>query len=206
MFESGFFTALRLRGVPVRVHWTLFVGAAFVSGLRFAPGVWLGFILLVLFHEVGHTVLVWRARATVREIRLTGIGGECHYEGPVSPLARSVIAWGGVLAQLALLGLTYGLLSLGWIPTNPILGQLLGVWLEPNLVIILLNLLPFAPLDGAEAWKLFGRLRRRPVRRVAPAVRVRVGDREVDEHVATTVREALERARREAREGRERQG
>ena len=37
-----------------------------------------------------------------------------------------------------------------------------------NGVMLALNLLPVAPLDGAEAWRLFQRLRRRPRRAVLP--------------------------------------
>lgn len=204
MLESGFITALRWRGVPIELHWTLFVGAVFVGGLRFAPGVWLGFFLLVLFHELGHALLVRSARARVLAIRMHGFGGECRYDGRVSPLARSAIAWGGVLAQGVLFGLTFALLATPWAPRHRLVTQMLSVWLEPNLVLIGLNLLPFRPLDGAEAWKLFGRLRDRRGRRREAPPRARA-PASVEGRVRETVREALERAKREAREGRQQQ-
>src|SRR5690606_15128439 len=128
---------------------------------------------------------------------------ECRYEGRVSPLARSAIAWGGVLAQAALFGITWALLATPWAPRHWLPAQMLSVWLEPNLVLIALNLLPFRPLDGAEAWKLFGRLRRRRRPEAPPRPRAYA---DVEDHVRETVREALERAKREAREGRQRQG
>lgn len=94
--------------------------------------------------------------------------------------------------------------------------ELLGVWLEPNLVLIALNLLPIHPFDGGEAWKLFGHLRRRrakrhaqrPAARPPPPPRPERGETADDDpllagggrDVEALVRGALERAQREARE------
>jgi hypothetical protein len=142
----------------------------------------------------------------VESIRIHGIGGECHFSGPARPLDVSIIAWGGVLAQAMVFGATYALLSFGLVPSEPLLGSMFHVWLEPNLVLIGLNLLPLRPFDGAEAWKIFGRLRRRK-RRPDPKPAREEGDPLVvdPQRVADSVRDALERARRESREHRERQ-
>jgi Zn-dependent protease len=48
--------------------------------------------------------------------------------------------------------------------------DLLHSFLEPNLWLMAANLLPVAPLDGAEAWKLGARLRNLRRRRVAAGV------------------------------------
>lgn len=160
MFESGYLRIFSWRGVPVRLHWTLPLGALLFSGGAFAPGFWLGFVLLVFLHEVGHALLVMKLRHRVTAIDITGFGGMCRWTGAATPVERSVIAWGGVLAQLVLLATAFGLvvalpvLGRGWT------GPLFSVFLSTNIYLMALNLLPFPPLDGANAWKLIPLLRR----------------------------------------------
>ena len=61
------------------------------------------FFLLILIHEMGHAVLVRRVGLHAVSIDVHGFGGQCRYAGYPDPLQRSIVAWGGVLAQ-ALLG------------------------------------------------------------------------------------------------------
>src|SRR5262245_31795457 len=60
--ESGFLHLGRFRGVPLRMHVLAPLGALFFSGFRFEPGAWLGFVLIILLHEIGHALLVMRYR------------------------------------------------------------------------------------------------------------------------------------------------
>jgi stage IV sporulation protein FB len=144
----------RLRGVLIRMHWSAIFGAIFFSGMRFAPGAWLGFIVVILAHELGHAFIVRRTGQHVHGVDIHGLGGECRWSGHATPLERALIAWGGVWAQLALFAIA---LPLGWL-----LGSALGTFgldffhalTWSSLWLAALNLIPFPPLDGAEAWKL----------------------------------------------------
>ncbi|MBI5533123.1 MAG: hypothetical protein HY898_10425 [Deltaproteobacteria bacterium] len=151
--------------MPVRLHWTLPIGALVFSGGAFAPFFWLGFFVLVFLHELGHAIIVRRLGYRVTAIDITGFGGMCRWSGAASRLERSLISWGGVGAQLVILALTFGLvtifpfLALGWT------GQLVSVFLWTNLWLAAINLLPFPPLDGHQAWQLVSELRRPSGRR-----------------------------------------
>src|SRR3954469_3557946 len=100
--SRGWWTLARFRGAPVRVHWTLLVGAFVWGQLRFVPAFWLGFATLILIHELGHALFVLRYRLGLSEIALHGAGGYCAHERSGSRYEVAVVAWGGVLAQLVL--------------------------------------------------------------------------------------------------------
>jgi Zn-dependent protease len=155
MFEHGYFQLGRWRGVPVRVHWTLPLGALFFGGMRFVPAFWIGFFVLVLIHELGHAALVKRFGHAVLAVDITGFGGLCRWRGYATERQRSIIAWGGVVAQAVALVATLLLLAIfGW-PHSWFLAQLANVFVYTNLWLIGFNLLPIPPFDGAQAWALF---------------------------------------------------
>ena len=141
--------------------WLLYFGNVSPRSL---PGALLGLLVLIFVHELGHAVLVRRNGGWVQSIDFLPFGGECSWEGSVSPLGQSVIAWGGVLAQALLLALVNGVLLVTGLPEDPFLAALVHILTASNLFMIGLNLLPFPPLDGARAWLViprgFARLRR----------------------------------------------
>jgi hypothetical protein len=154
MFDSGYWTLGRFRGLPLRVHWSVPLAALLLG--QFAPLNWILFVLIVLVHELGHAALVWRYGLRVVSIDLTGFGGLCRWSGNATAHERAVIAWGGVLAQAALVivALIAGALFSGaglhfWAAAS-------ADFVRMNLVLIAVNLLPIPPLDGAEAWRVFG--------------------------------------------------
>jgi Zn-dependent protease len=157
VFSSGFLPLVRLRGIPIRLHWSFALGALLFGGLRFAPAFWLGFFLLVLIHELGHAFLVRRTGHGVVGIDITGFGGVCHWSGYASDTQRGIIAWGGVLAQAVLLLVTLAVLFVAGPPASAFTRELAAVFTTTNLWLIGLNLLPIPPLDGAEAWRLVTR-------------------------------------------------
>lgn len=223
MYRSGYVQLASWRGIPIRAHWTLPVLCLLWSGLRFAPGAWLGALSVVLLHELGHAYLARRYRLAVMEVMLHGLGGHCAYAGEPSAWQRSVVASGGVLAQAILLAIAYPvqwLLVSGLVAGTPapseLVWDLLFAWTYSNLGILVFNLLPIGRLDGVEIWKLPGmwlaRRRRRAMTKVAraggdAALRAAPGTREplsepleVDEDaVRETVRRALEEARKRSR-------
>ncbi len=155
MFSGGYFTVGRIRRVPIRVHFTTPIGLYVFTGLSSNLTRWAGLLFIILIHELGHAALVRRYRLSVESIDISGIGGGCRWTGPhVTDVQRSVIAWGGVLAQgvlLVLLEMVGKTIGFG----STVVGQVAETLVVPNLLLIIINLLPFPPLDGATAWSLF---------------------------------------------------
>ncbi len=168
MFASGYWQIARFRGIPLRVHWSLVLGALLFSGFRIEPAFWLGFVLVVLVHEAGHAALVRMYRQHVLSIDITGFGGLTRWSGATTAMQRSVIAWGGVLAQGVLLVATLAVLALAGPPRTVATAELASVLTTTNLWIMGLNLLPIPPLDGALAWRLLPALVERLRRRGPP--------------------------------------
>jgi Zn-dependent protease len=139
---------------PIRLHWTLPLGALVMSRFQFVPGYWLGFVLLILLHEWGHALLVLRYRLGLTDIAVHGLGGWCRHAHAGTPFQASAVAWGGVLAQLAILVVAYAVLLFGPPLTSPFFGQMMYAFTDANLLLIGLNLIPIEPLDGAKAWRL----------------------------------------------------
>jgi stage IV sporulation protein FB len=145
-----------LRGVPILFHIATPLGAWVFTHRSFEPMAWLGFFVLVLFHEMGHALMARKAGAWVERVEILPMGGTCVWVGNVTPLARACIAFAGIWMQLLILCIAAPM-TLAWFDsklpgfTKPLIKVLTGT----NLVMIAINLLPVAPFDGAEAWKLF---------------------------------------------------
>lgn len=154
-FRDGFLVLGHVWGAPIQVHWTTPVVAFALTGLSFVPGAWLGFLVIVLIHEIGHALVVRSCGAHVISVNAHGLGGTCEWYGHVTARQRAMIAWGGVLAQ----GVLYvaARLVATVVPSWGFWGQVLYTLTATNLILIVVNLLPIRPLDGAEAWKIFQR-------------------------------------------------
>jgi hypothetical protein len=163
VFQSGYLTLGRWRGALIRLHWSILLGALLFGGFRFDPVFLLGFVGLVLIHETGHAVVVWRFGHDVSVIEATGFGGTCHWSGNATPFEESAIAWGGVLAQSVLAAFGYAWLTWGPPPASDAAWTLLQLATRANLWLIAINLMPMPPLDGAKAWLIFARWRDRGV-------------------------------------------
>ncbi len=162
--NGGWLTLFRWRGTPVRAHWSVPLGAWALSGFRIDPIGWFAMILVILVHEFGHAVVVRACRQRVLAIDVHGFGGLCRWQGHATPIQRAAIAWGGVWAQMILLACAFAYFA--WrIPESHAEASFERAFIEGNLWIIALNLLPFPPLDGSEAWALPGLLLRRTIKR-----------------------------------------
>ncbi len=98
----------------------------------------------------------WRRyRFAVLSIDINGIGGVCRWEGESTATQESVVAWGGVLAQAALLVLAEVASQIVPFRSGTAWGQFALTLVGANVWLMAVNLLPFPPLDGAKAWALF---------------------------------------------------
>lgn len=203
---GGYLEVGRFRGAPVRLHWSLPLGALLVSRFTWAPGMWLALFALILLHEMGHAILARRRRLTVLALDVHALGGMCRYAGQPSALDVAIVAWGGVLAQAIVLAIVWPL-SVVVRPPSIFVAHVYEVLTWTNLYLIALNLIPIAGFDGVEAWKLWGLWRGRRARSSSPSPRaraaahLRVVPREAPPgDITAEMRRLVEQAAREARE------
>lgn len=151
---QGSLIIAHVRGAPVRIHWTTLLGALMFTRLSLNPGKWAAYFLLVVAHELGHAALVWRSGYQVTAIDVNALGGLCRWQGNPTSKEVAVIAWGGVLAQAAILLAAVMVLVFVGGPLPWFLDGFVDVLIWVNAWMIMINLMPIAPLDGAEAWQL----------------------------------------------------
>lgn len=156
--SRGWWTLGSFKGAPIRLHFTIVLGALFWSHFALKPLMWLGFVGLILIHELGHALIVVKYRLGLSEIAVHGAGGYCLHERTGSRFEESVIAWGGVLAQLMVWASTQVALLVLGPPTSLPVAELVYVLTTANLWLVFINLIPIGPLDGAKAWPLVGML------------------------------------------------
>ncbi|HEY8148621.1 MAG TPA: hypothetical protein VIK51_06925 [Vicinamibacteria bacterium] len=155
----GFARITRLAGTTVYVHWTVIVitAVALVAALNnaastlFLAAAYLGVLLL---HEWGHARAARRKGYAVWSIELYPLHGLTRYDAPRSHYDACVVAWGGVLAQLAvavplvLWATIFGFTSVG------VVNALIAIFGYLSLLWAIVNLMPVARLDGALAWQI----------------------------------------------------
>lgn len=155
---------VRVMGARLHLHWSALALAAALLALWFrqpaqalaAVGSCFGVLLL---HEMGHAAMARRLGYGASDIRLAFMHGLCEFDAPDTERDDALIAWGGVLAQLAV---ALPLIGLGQVPAIAALpgaGILVGVFGYLNVLVALFNLTPVAPFDGARAWRLLPILR-----------------------------------------------
>jgi membrane-associated protease RseP (regulator of RpoE activity) len=165
---------LRVRGVPVYVHWTVLLITVLIlaSAVRSPATSLLGltaYIGVLLIHESGHLFVAQRVHCEVLSIQLYPIFGITKFEMPWSRFDHCLIAWGGVVAQLVVaIPIVLWVSFFGYTRVNAINAALalLGFF---SIGVAAFNLLPIPPLDGSIAWAIIPeaikRFRTRPVSR-----------------------------------------
>lgn len=184
MFGDGSVTMFRVRGIPVRAHWTLFLAIpylALVFSRQFAllarmadvepgtvtmpPLVWGALVAIGLFasialHELAHSLVAIRAGGRVRDITLMLLGGVSRIERlPRKPSLEALIAGAGPAMSLALGGLLYLVHgAMTHVASDPRMG--IFYLAQTNVVLGVFNLLPAFPMDGGRVLRavLAGRL------------------------------------------------
>jgi stage IV sporulation protein FB len=164
-----FATVGKIGGVPVYIHWTLLLGAAVlllgsVGSLAHAVAATVAIIAYfcaMLLHEWGHVVLARRRMCQVWNIHLYPFVGITRFDHPRTRLDHSVIAWGGVLFQGAAgLPMLAWILTFGYTPIE-VLNAFMAIFAYLTVLMLPVNLVPVAPLDGAMAWQIVPLLLRR---------------------------------------------
>jgi len=145
--------------VDVFVHWSVFaIAAVMLLGAIENPittlvgiACWMGVLLL---HECGHMVAAQQRGSHVFEIRLYPIFAITRFETPWSRFDHTIIAWGGVIAQVIVaVPVLLWIGFLGYTPFN-VANEVLTLFGFFSLAIALFNLLPLRGLDGAIAWQI----------------------------------------------------
>jgi len=202
VFDTGYFTVARVRGAPVRVHWSAPIGAWLMGGGGFSPGFWVGFFVVIVLHELGHAFLVRRVGFQVASVDVHGLGGVCRWHGYASEKQHAIIAWGGVLAQAVLFVAALLVRTFAPLPPTLFVAELFDACIRWNAFIMLLNLIPFGGFDGAYAWKLLRYLRRPRGPRGPGSRKGPPSDQPTD--IRTEIERALQNAREDARKTRDR--
>ena len=147
-------------GARLHVHWSALVAAGLLFGAFASQPIHAAiavacYFSVILLHEAGHALFAKQLGYRPLNVYLTFIHGLCETEAPDWEKESSTIAWGGVLAQLAValpLIVVSQLIPAGAVPLFPIVVAILGYM---SVLVALMNLAPAKGLDGQEAWKLF---------------------------------------------------
>ena len=162
----GFGRIARVAGTTVYVHWTVVVIAAIAllvdlknaASTLFLVASYLGVLVL---HEWGHARKARGKGYGVWSIELYPLHGVTRYDAPRSHYDACVIAWGGVLAQLAVaVPLVLGSAVFGFTAVG-VVNAIIAIFGYLSLLWVALNLIPVARLDGALAWQILPYLWRR---------------------------------------------
>lgn len=150
---------LKIRGVDVYVHWSVFaVAAVMILGAIREPTMTIVglicYLSVLLLHECGHMIAAQRRGCRVEYIELYPIHGRCCFQTPWSRFDHCVIACSGILAQAVVaLPLVAYLAIYGYTrfeAVNAVLAILGGF----SLLVAVINLIPLGRLDGTIAWYL----------------------------------------------------
>ena len=151
-------TFLNVFGAPVSIHWSalLVIGGLLVAAISNPI---LGVITIcsyfgiILLHEAGHAYFAKRLGYDVYNIYLGFIHGLCEYEEPYNNKHESIVAWGGVTAQL-LVAIPLIILAQFGITEIKGVGPIVAFLGYISFLIALMNLAPSSFLDGGKAWRL----------------------------------------------------
>ncbi|NIM95325.1 MAG: CBS domain-containing protein [Anaerolineales bacterium] len=168
------FRVLRIRGIDIRIHYTfplILFWAAFQFGFfrgRGLEGAIFGIVVtsllfvIVVLHEMGHSVAALHYGVPVKEIVLLPIGGVAQLgRMPEKPIQEFVIAIAGPLVNFVLafllglvaivvgvpVGISTNALNLSLLASLSLASVFTYIFIS-NIIIGVFNLLPAFPMDG----------------------------------------------------------
>lgn len=194
--RRGFAIEVGLEGAAtLRVHATAPFAILAISGFRLDGVALLAALTVLAAHGTGHAVLVRVHGLRLSTLSFHGLGADASAER-ASSVASSAIALGGFIAQAWLaIGLAAAVRTVA-----PGLSEFTWHAHTASAALCLVNLIPIAPLDGAEVWALPSRLGWfRSVTPLAPLDLDREGADAVEREASMVAHDALARAREEAR-------
>ncbi len=173
---GGSVGALRLFGIPIRLHFTfillfvfLIVSSTADKESGFSSVIYIAALFAsVALHEVGHALLARRAGIRTLEIVLFPIGGVSRLERDPKPREELWISAAGPLVNfliaavlIAFLAWRHSILPLSAL-AQPTDANLLQRIAAGNLILAVFNLLPAFPMDGGRILRSVLALKRPP--------------------------------------------
>jgi stage IV sporulation protein FB len=117
-------------------------------------GLSLGWVVVMLVHELGHAYVARKLEYDIDLIVIGGFHGRCEFEAPEYEWHDCAIAWAGVAAQVAV-AVPAALLLWSVHSYLPAELQLTLFMLSKfNVVVACFNLLPLPGFDGRIAWRV----------------------------------------------------
>ena len=152
-------------GAQLHVHVSVIVVTAVVAlaaihNPLFAAVTLASFLGVTLLHELGHAAVAHHFGYAVKGLWLAVVHGRCEFQAPETSWEHSLIAWGGVAAQLAV-ALPLLVFDAFWQKSLGLLGPVVLILGYYSCVTVLLNLLPVRDFDGQLAWRIIPLLRQR---------------------------------------------
>jgi Zn-dependent protease len=152
-------------GATLHVHLSVvilvaIVALAAIESPAFAAVTLLSYIGLIFLHECGHAAVAHYFGYDVKGIWLAAIHGRCEVQAPETEWEHSLIAWGGIAAQLAVAVPIIALDSM-WHRPLGIFGPVVLILGYYSCIVVIFNLLPRKDLDGPTAWRIIPLLRKR---------------------------------------------
>lgn len=164
----------------VNVHYSAFFNLLFVmpyiNSFAGLISVLAAMLFIITVHELGHAYFAKRFGCRVLSIDIYFGGGMCRHERPQHRSEEYIIAWGGILFQLALFIVAFiarlVVFNFKLFTGHPYITDALNVLIGYNLFMMVINLIPVRGLDGYKAWRLLPdfllyikvRLKRKPKR------------------------------------------
>ena len=157
---------MRINGVNVYVHWSVFVISVIILlGAIERPAMSLVGLLaywsVLLIHECGHMIAAQRKGCHVSGIELYPIWAITCIGTPWSRFDHCVIAWGGALAQAIVAAPLVAWVTVFGYTRFDIVNEVLAILGFFSVGVAIFNLLPFPYLDGAVAWGIIPEFVRR---------------------------------------------
>jgi Zn-dependent protease len=172
--HKGSIHLFRFAGINVYLHWSWFLLAAWGASNRigdYSSLIWpvleyLALFVIVLLHELGHSLACKQVGGQANQIVLWPLGGVAYVAPPQRPGATLWSIAAGPLVNVGLFPILSALWFLasvlGWSGAMPNAYEFIrAVWII-NLGLLIFNLLPIYPLDGGQIlrsllWFIIGR-------------------------------------------------
>lgn len=158
--QSGYIGPVEIFNISIYVHWSFPIGglflASFIGELNVFSSVLLAayYTSLVLIHELGHAIVAIHYKTNIKAIVILGSGGFCVADVPDRFRARFLFYAGGIIAQLFALLAVILLIPIIESTDSLALKYFTFVYTIVNVVMIVINLVPYNQNDGQLLGKL----------------------------------------------------